>query len=493
MEYEPVIGLEVHVQLKTRSKMFTRVGYEYGHEPNTLTNPVIMGLPGTLPVMNKEAVHKTVQMGLILGCKIAETCKWDRKNYFYPDSPKNYQLSQFDQPICIGGEVEIEMLGASRNVMGDHRMVELTRIHLEEDVGKLTHSANDSLVDYNRAGAPLCEIVTEPNLYSADEVFAFMTALRNMIVTAGLSDCDMEKGQMRCDANISIRPKGSNTLGTKVELKNMNTISGVRNAVVYEIKRQIRAKTTGYEEIVQETRRWDPDKQETESMRMKEESHDYRYFPDPDLMPVTIPAEQVEKIRAGLPEMPFDRQRRYMEKLDLPYTITSVLCPDRELAEFFEEALALTKGKGEAKAVANLVVNELIRDLSAAEGEGRQSLSAVPITPAHVAELVVLTEEGVLTKQIANKEVWPEMMVSGKMPAVIVEEKGLKADNDSGELEKIIAEIVADPKHEKAISQFKDGNDKALNSLIGPVMKATKGKANPAEVQKLMRAAVAKL
>ncbi|GHB89660.1 Asp-tRNA(Asn)/Glu-tRNA(Gln) amidotransferase subunit GatB [Cerasicoccus arenae] len=492
MEYEPVIGLEVHVQLKTRSKMFTRVAYAYGHEPNTLTNPVVMGMPGTLPVMNKEAVRKTVQLGLMLGCKIAETCKWDRKNYFYPDSPKNYQLSQFDQPICEGGEVEIEMLGASRNVMGDHRTVELTRIHLEEDVGKLTHFATDSLVDYNRAGAALCEIVTEPNLYSEDEVYAFMTALRNMIVTAGLSDCDMEKGQMRCDANISIRPVGSKTLGTKVELKNMNSISGVRNAVAYEIKRQIRALTTGYEKIVQETRRWDPVALETESMRMKEESHDYRYFPDPDLMPVSIPAEQIEKIRSEIPEMPFDRQRRYMNDMDLPYTITSVLCPERELAEFFEEALALTKGKGEPKAVANLVVNELIRDLSAAEGGGRQSLSECLVTPAHVAELVLLIEGGVITKQI-GKDVWVEMATSGKMPAVIVDEKGLKASNDSGELATIVAQVVADPKHEKAITQFKEGNKKALNSLIGPVMKATQGKANPQQIQQLMREAVAKL
>jgi len=493
MEFEPVIGLEVHVQLKTRSKMFTRAPYEYGHEPNTLTNAVVLGMPGALPVMNKEAVRKTVQLGLMLKCKIAESCKWDRKNYFYPDSPKNYQLSQFDQPICEGGEVEIEMLGPSRNVMGEHRMVELTRIHLEEDVGKLTHEHNVSLVDYNRAGAPLCEIVTEPNLYSADEVFAFMTALRNMIVTAGLSDCDMEKGQMRCDANISIRPKGEKTLGTKVELKNMNTISGVRNAVIYEIKRQIRAKTTGFEEIIQETRRWNPDTLETDSMRGKEESHDYRYFPDPDLMPVTITAEQVEKIRELIPEMPFDRQRRYMDELKLPYTITSVLCPDRELAEFFEEALMLTDGKVDPKAVANLVVNELIRDLSAAEGEGRQPLSVVPITPKHVAELVLLTEEGVITKQIANKEAWPEMIASGKLPGAIVEEKGLKAESNNGELEAIVAGVVADPKHEKAITQFKEGNAKALNSLIGPVMKATQGKANPQEIQKLMREAVAKL
>ncbi|MEO0794705.1 MAG: Asp-tRNA(Asn)/Glu-tRNA(Gln) amidotransferase subunit GatB [Verrucomicrobiota bacterium] len=492
MEYEPVIGLEVHVQLKTRTKMFTRVAYEYGHEPNTLTNPVIMGLPGTLPVMNKEAVRKTVQLGLMLGCKITETCKWDRKNYFYPDSPKNYQLSQFDQPICDGGEVEIEMLGSSRNVMGDHRMVQLTRIHLEEDVGKLTHFANDSLVDYNRAGAALCEIVTDPNLYSADEVFAFMTALRNMIVTAGLSDCDMEKGQMRCDANISVRPKGTDTLGTKVELKNMNSISGVRNAVAYEIKRQTHAKLHGGDTIVQETRRWNPTSLTTESMRMKEESHDYRYFPDPDLMPVTITAEQVEKIRAEIPEMPFDRQRRYMETMDLPYTITSVLCPDRELAEFFEKALELTAGKSTPKAVANLVANELIRDLSAAEGEGRLPLADCPIKPEHVAELVLLIEVGTITKQI-GKEVWADMFASGKMPAAVVEEKDLGASNDSGELEGIIAGVVADPKHDKAISQFKEGNAKALNSLIGPVMKATQGKANPQQIQQIMRDIIGKM
>jgi len=489
MEYEPVIGLEVHVQLKTRSKMFTRAPYEYGHEPNTLTNPVVMGLPGTLPVMNREAVRKTVQLGLILGCKIAETCKWDRKNYFYPDSPKNYQLSQYDQPICEGGEVEIEMLGATRNVMGDHRNVQLTRIHLEEDVGKLTHFAHDSLVDYNRAGAPLCEIVTEPNLYSADEVFAFMTALRNMIVTAGLSNCDMEKGQMRCDANISVRPKGSETLGAKVELKNMNSISGVRNAVTYEIKRQIHAMTHGGEKIVQETRRWNPNSLVTESMRMKEESHDYRYFPDPDLMPVTITPEQLETIRAEIPEMPFDRQRRYMEQMDLPYTITSVLCPDRELAEFFEEALAQTNGKAAPKAVANLVANELLRDLSSGEEEGRMPLDQCRITPAHIAELVLLIEDGVITKQI-GKDVWAEMFAIGQKPREIVEAKGLQTSKDSGELEKIVAEVVADPKHEKAITQFKEGNDKALNSLVGPIMKATKGKANPQQVQQLIRNAI---
>ena len=258
MEYEAVIGLEIHVQLKTKSKMFTSAPYQYGEEPNTLTDPVVMGLPGALPVLNHEAIHKTIQAGLLLNCEIAEVCRWDRKNYFYPDSPKNYQITQAAQPICIGGQVEIELLGASRNVMGDHRMVQLNRIHLEEDVGKLTHFDNDSIVDYNRAGTPLIEIVTEPDLFSADEVFAYLTALRNVLVNAGVSDCDMEKGQLRCDANISIREKGSTTLGTKVEIKNMNTISGVKNGVTYEIARQIQAVENG-EAIVQETRRWNPE------------------------------------------------------------------------------------------------------------------------------------------------------------------------------------------------------------------------------------------
>ncbi len=490
MEYEAVIGLEVHVQLKTRSKMFTRAPYSFGHEPNTLTDPVVLGMPGVLPVMNHEAVHKAAALGVLLGCEIAPRCKWDRKNYFYPDSPKNYQISQFDQPLCLGGSVEIEMEGPSRNVMGAHRHVQLTRIHLEEDVGKLTHFTNDSLVDYNRAGAPLCEIVTEPDMHSADEVFAFMTAIRNAIVSAGLSDCDMEKGQMRCDANISVRPVGETKLGTKVELKNMNTISGVRNAVAYEIKRQVFAKKNNTEVIVQETRRWDPVQQVTQSMRMKEESHDYRYFPDPDLMPVEISTEVLQKIRAELPELPFDRQRRYMESYDLPYTLTSVLCPDYELSVFFEAALAATKGKGEPKAVANYICNELLRDLTAAEGEGRAPLAESVITPAHIGELVALIHDNVISKQIA-KDVWAEMSHSGLMPATIVEEKGLKQEQgDSGELEALVAATVADPKFAKAIGQYKDGNDKALNSLMGPIMKATQGKANPAQIVEMLKKAV---
>jgi len=269
MKYEAVIGLEVHVQLDTQSKMFTRVGTGFGQPPNTLTNPVVLGLPGALPVMNLEAIEKSIKVGLLLGCKIAPVCKWDRKNYFYPDMPKNYQISQFDQPICEGGEVEIEMPGESPAVMGSHRKVQLTRIHLEEDVGKLTHYDSYSLVDYNRAGCPLLEIVSEPDLFSPDEVFAYLTSLRNSLVSAGISDCDMEKGQLRCDANISVRPAGTDTLGTKVEIKNLNTISGVRNGVEYEIKRQTKAMLEG-EDITQETRRWNPEQKYTTPMRTKE-------------------------------------------------------------------------------------------------------------------------------------------------------------------------------------------------------------------------------
>ena len=285
MNYEAVIGLEVHVQIKTQSKVFTRVGAGFGHEPNTLTDPVVLALPGTLPVMNKAALDAIIKAGLLLGCDIAPICKWDRKQYFYPDSPKNYQISQYDQPICIGGLVEIELPGAARNVMGEHKKIPLTRIHLEEDVGKLNHHATDSLVDYNRAGTPLMEIVSEPAMHTAEEAFAYLTSIRNTMIYGGISDCDMEKGQLRCDANISIRPIGEKKLGTKVELKNLNSISYVRDGIAHEIKRQLAVVATGGT-LIQETRDYDGVAGTSQSLRSKEMSHDYRYFPDPDLMPV---------------------------------------------------------------------------------------------------------------------------------------------------------------------------------------------------------------
>lgn len=480
-EFEAVIGLEVHVQLKTNSKMFSRAPYRYGEPPNTLTDPVVLGLPGALPVLNVEAIRKTVKVGLMFGCDIATVCKWDRKNYFYPDNPKNYQISQYDQPLCLNGAVEIELPGPSRNVMGEHRKVRLTRIHLEEDVGKLTHGGNESLVDFNRAGAALIEIVTEPDMSNADEVFAFLTSLRNHLLYADISDCDMEKGQLRCDANVSVRPVGSTTLGTKVEIKNLNSISGVRNGVEYEIKRQIQHIREGGR-IVQETRRWIAEQGVAVPMRTKEQAHDYRYFPDPDLMPVRIGADFVEPIKASLPELPFDRQRRFFEQYGLPFTLTSVLCPDKPLADFFEEAV--THYPKQPQAIANLIANDLLRELSAAGTDGALPISTSPISPKDIAGLVQLIDEGRIHKQIA-KDVFIDMFRSGKAPATIVAEKGLEQKTDLNALEALCQEVIAN--NPKAVDEYKSGKVQAINALKGQIMRATKGSANPAVVDEMLR------
>ena len=480
MDYEPVIGLEVHVQLKTNTKMFTRVPYQFGAEPNTLTNPVVMGLPGTLPVLNYAAIEQTVKVGLLFGANIAEVCKWDRKNYFYPDNPKNYQISQYDQPLCEGGEVEIELPGSARNVMGPHRMVKLTRAHLEEDVGKLTHFGSDSLVDYNRAGVPLLEIVTEPDLFSAEEAVAFLNALRITLSNAGISDCDMEKGQMRCDANVSIRPKGASTLGNRNEMKNLNSVSGVKAAIDYEIKRQSKVLDSGGF-VEQETRRWNAEKGYTVSMRTKENAQDYRYFPDPDLMPVKFPRDTIESLREGLPEKPFDQQRRFMEEYNLPYTVTSVICPSAELAAFFETSVAVHSNP---KAIANWMVNDLLRELSAAVEEGSLPLRESPISPEGLAELVKVVDEGVISNQIA-KGVFAEMFATGKDPKSIIEAKGLQQNSNRDELASICQEVI--DKNPKPVTQFKEGKLNAINALKGQVMKATKGQANPRTVDEFLR------
>ncbi|MGB0743404.1 MAG: Asp-tRNA(Asn)/Glu-tRNA(Gln) amidotransferase subunit GatB [Opitutales bacterium] len=482
MEYDVVIGLEIHVQIKTRTKMFTAAPYEYGAAPNTLTDAVVLGLPGTLPVLNHEAIEKCAKLGLMLGCEIAEVCKWDRKNYFYPDSPKNYQLTQNDQPLCIGGEVEIELADAARNAAGEHRWVKLNRIHLEEDPGKLTHESFDTLIDFNRAGVPLAEIVTEPDMSSSAEAVAFLNALRNLIIYAGISDCDMEKGQLRCDANVSLKPKGSDTLGTRTEVKNLNSISNVKAAVEYEIERQTEILEEGGS-IVQETRRWDVEKGASFSLRSKEEAHDYRYFPDPDLMPVELDRARVDELKASLPERPFDKQRRFEKEFNLPYTVTTVLCPNRELSEFFEAALETHHSP---KLIANYVANDLLRELAAGAEHGEQDLnvSECKLTPAHIGTLAKIIDDGTISKQIA-KEVFTEMFATGEMPDAIVEKKGLKQSNDSGEIEALCREAIAN--NEKAVNQYKEGNEKAINALKGPVMKATKGKANPAMLDQLLK------
>lgn len=479
MKYEAVIGLEVHVQIKTRSKMFTRVGAGYGHEPNTLTDPVVLALPGVLPVMNQAALDAVIKAGLMLGCDIAPVCKWDRKQYFYPDSPKNYQISQYDQPICQGGAVEIELPGPARNVMGEHKRIPLTRIHLEEDVGKLNHFASESLIDFNRAGTPLMEIVSEPALHTADEAYAYLTSLRATMIYGGISDCDMEKGQLRCDANISIRPVGETKLGTKVELKNLNSISFVRDGIAHEIKRQIGVLERGGT-IVQETRDYDGQTGVSQSLRSKEMAHDYRYFPDPDLMPVQVDAAWKARLQAECPELPFAKQRRFLEQYQVPYTITSVLVWDRALSDYFEEAAKLA-GPGRAQAVGNWLVNDLLRELGAA----KVALADAPVRPAHLAELVRLVDEGKLLPNLA-RTVFARMFATGEPPSAIVAREGLAAaPADAGELEQWCRDAIA--AKPDAAAEFKAGKESAINALKGPVMKAAKGKADPKQVDAMLR------
>jgi len=484
ISYEVVIGLEVHVQLKTKSKAFCPAPYEYGAEPNTLTDTVVLALPGVLPTINKKAVDLMIKMGLMFGCDIAEECKWDRKNYWYPDSPKNYQISQYDQPLCKGGFVEIELPGATRGVMGEHKKMQLTRIHLEEDPAKLNHVGNISLIDDNRNGASLAEIVTEPVFRSGEEAAAFIAALRMALSQNGISDCDMEKGQMRCDANVSVRPVGQTKLNTRTESKNLNSMSAIKACIDWESKRQIALYEAGRgAEIVQETRRWNAEEGFGYTMRSKEDSQDYRYFPDPDLMPVRVDEAWKNAIRATIGELPYDRQKRYMETLGISYSAASAMIPDLELCTYFEKAVAAYDKPQE---IANYVVNDLLRELSAAgvEGEGPMPLSQCRLAPESVAELVKLTDEGVITRQIAH-EVFVESFKTGEAPLAIVDKKNLRTQNDTDELEKFArAAIAADP---AAVAKFKGGNDKAINALKGPIMKATKGKADPKIVDELLR------
>ena len=479
MNYEAVIGLEVHVQIKTRSKVFTRVGAGFGFEPNTLTDPVVLALPGTLPVMNKAALDAIIKAGLMLGCEIAPVCKWDRKQYFYPDSPKNYQISQYDQPICLGGTVEIELAGPARNVMGEHKKIPLTRIHLEEDVGKLSHGATESQVDYNRAGTPLMEIVSEPAMHTADEAFAYLTSLRTTMIYGGISDCDMEKGQLRCDANISIRPVGATHLGTKVELKNLNSIAFVRDGIAHEIKRQIAVVERGGT-LVQETRDYDGEAGTSQSLRSKEMAHDYRYFPDPDLMPVQVDDAWKQALRTSCPELPFDKQRRFLSEYQIPYTITSVLVPDHGLSDYFEAAAKLA-GPGRAQAVGNWIANDLLRELGAA----KLPLGAAKITPENLAALVKLIDAGSLLNAAA-KEVFSAMFACGGEPAEVAARLGLTAvPTDTHELDSWCRDAIA--ANAKALAEFKSGKESAINAFKGPVMKAAKGKADPKLVDENLR------
>lgn len=477
MEYEAVIGLEVHVQVKTKTKLFASSRYVYGAEPNTLTDPVVMSFPGTLPVLNREAVRQAIRAGLIFNGEIPEVTSWDRKNYYYPDNPKNYQISQLDHPICRGGFVEIELPGPSRNVMGEHKKIALDRIQLEEDVGKLTHEGDFSLIDFNRAGVPLLEIVSLPDMRSADEAFAYLTSLRMHLSYAGISDCDMEKGQMRCDANVSIRPKGQIELGTKVELKNLNSISGVKNGIAYEIQRQQQVLESGGH-ITQETRRWDADNGISTPMRSKETVNDYRYFPDPDLMPLKLDTSWVNELQTTLPELPFQKQERFFKDYDLPYTITSVFYPNADLSAYFEEAVSLYN---KPKEIANFVANDLLRELS--EAHLPVTRGHFSITPQQLAELVELIDRGTISKQTAQN-IFIDMFQSGKDAKTIIDEKGLAQNSNEQELVNFCKAAIES--NTKAVREYKAGKLTAINALKGNVMKNTRGQANPALVDQIL-------
>jgi len=471
-DYIATIGLEVHVQLKTRSKMFCSCAVEYGAEPNTNVCPVCLGMPGALPVMNAEALELTALAGLMLGCEIGPVCKFDRKNYFYPDMPKNYQISQYDLPFCLGGAVPLHDLAypkdAQKSIATKDKKIRLVRIHLEEDVAKSFHMETATGIDFNRAGTPLLEIVGEPDISSPEEAFAYLTVLQQVMIYGGISDADMEKGQLRCDVNVSVRPDGTEKLGTKIELKNLHSISGVRRALIFEIPRQIEVLRNGGT-LQQETRRWDDVRGETTLMRIKESAHDYRYFPDPDLLPVKT-ASIVEAARARKPELPWEKRARFVAEYGVSDYDASVLANDLALASYFETA---ARGAKKPKNVANWILN----DLQSAMSSSSVGISKCPVAPAALDELVNLIDSGTINSK-QGKEVFAEMFATGKKATTIVEEKGLKQESDTGAIEGFVDEVIA--ANPGPVADFKAGKVSALNFLKGQVMKLSKGKANPA-------------
>ena len=469
MNYKVTIGLETHVQLKTQSKIFCGCRKDFGDEPNTHVCPVCLGYPGAMPVLNEEAVRLTVMTGLMIGCKINSYSKFDRKSYFYPDMPKNYQISQYDQPLCLGGSVEIETEAGKRSI-------EVTRIHLEEDVAKNIHFENFSGVDFNRAGTPLMEIVTEPVIESADEAFAYLQALKQILVYGGISDCNLEEGNMRCDVNCSVRPEGQEKLGVKTELKNMNTFKGVHRALKAEIARQISVLEKGGT-IQQETRRWDDVAGVTLAMRSKEYAHDYRYFPEPDLMPVVLDEKTVEEWRCRLPELPAKRRERMTAEYGIPEYDAGVLAADKHVADYFEETAKLC---GSGKAASNWIMTEVMRVLSAQEIEIR----GLKITPVALAALIKLVDAKTISSTGA-KEVFAVMLEEGGDPAAIVKARGLAQVSDTGALEAMVMQAIAE--NETSVTAYRAGKEAALQHLVGQVMKLSRGKANPGVVIELLK------
>ncbi len=470
-KYEVVIGLEVHAQLKTKSKIFAPDKNEFGQEPNSLTSPITLGMPGVLPVLNKECVNMGILTGLALNCEIPSRCKFDRKQYFYPDLPKGYQISQYDEPICVNGHLDI-----------NGKRIGITRAHLEEDAGKLVHAGANglagstySLVDLNRAGTPLLEIVSEPDMRSSEEAKNYMEELRNIVRYIGVCDGNLEEGSMRCDANISIMPKGSKEFGTRAEIKNVNSFAALQRAIEYEIERQIEIVEEGGQ-VVQETRLWDDNARETRSMRGKEDAHDYRYFPEPDLMPLEISREWVEKIKSEMPELPSQKRARYQE-IGLSEYDASVIVEQMGLALFFDKVLELGANP---KTAVNFIMGEIAAFLK----EDHIEITDTKLTPENLAELIELIEKGTISNNI-GKQIIIEMLKDGTKASVIVEKKGLSQISDEGAIKELVQKVV--DAHPNEVEAYKNGKTNLLGFFVGQIMKETKGRANPKTVNQLLR------
>ena len=470
MEFEPIIGLEIHAQLKTRTKIFCSCSTAFGAPPNSHTCPVCLGMPGVLPVLNKKVVEFTLAMALATNCRIAGESRFARKNYFYPDLPKGYQISQYELPISHHGYVEIQL--------NDHtKRIGITRIHMEEDAGKLIHDTARpfSRVDFNRTGVPLIEIVSEPDIRSPEEAGAYLRQLRAVLRYLDICDGNMEEGSFRCDANVSVRPKGSDAFGTRTELKNLNSFKHVEKALQFEIRRQTETIADGGV-VVQETRLWNPDKNQTTSMRGKEEAHDYRYFPDPDLLPLVIDDEWITLVKEKLPELPDQKKHRFRDEYDLPSYDAEVLTSSRELADYFE---ACIKDFNQPKLVSNWVMGSLLGYLNA---QGI-TIEASLIAPRDLAELLRMMDEGLISGKIA-KTVFEEMAQSGKPPKQIVEEKGLVQVSDESLIDEVVTRVLSD--HPEEVEAYRNGKTKLLGFFVGQAMKATQGKANPKTVNTIL-------
>lgn len=470
-EYEVIIGLEVHTQLLTKSKIFCGCSTKFGLAPNSATCPVCLGLPGVLPVLNETAFRYSLKTALALNCIIQDIIKFDRKNYYYPDLPKNFQISQYDKPLAYNGRIEIE----SGEV---EKTIRIHRVHLEEDAGKLMHDTKRgvSYIDLNRTGMPLLEIVTEPDIRSPGEADAFLQSLKNILLYLEVSDCNMEEGSLRCDANISVRPAGEKRLGVKTELKNMNSFKAVRDALTYEAERQVGALESG-ETLRQETRLWDESKKVTVSMRSKEETHDYRYFPEPDLVPFLLDRAQIEEIKNSIPELPRAKKRRFISEYGLSAYDAGVLTRDKEVAAFFEKAAGLSKKPKD-------IANWLLGDVAAILNSRKLSIKQTQLEPSNLANMVKLITDGSISGKIA-KEILPELVEKGGSPDDLIERKGLRQIKDDGELTSIISDVMRE--NVKSVEDYRKGKESAAMFLIGQVMRKTRGKANPQKVNEILK------